>query len=73
MSEEHVANIYGDPARLIRYRCTIAGIKTEVLDYLVISGRTAAGFTLMTSPARFDAVVAGAVPFSSTLRLPADA
>ena len=70
--DEHVTNIYGDPARLVRYRCTIAGVKLEGLIYLVMNGRNAAEFSLVTTAARFDAVMASEMPFISTLTVPAD-
>jgi hypothetical protein len=70
--DEHLTNTYGDPARLVMYRCTIAGATTESLDYLMVDCRIAAEFTVMTSPARFDKVVAEAMPFISTLTVPAD-
>jgi hypothetical protein len=70
--DEHVTNIYGDPARLVRYHCTINGIKLEGLIYLVMNGRNAAEFSLVTTAARFDAVMASEMPFISTLTVPAD-
>lgn len=72
VSDDHVTTTYGDPARMIRFRCTVAGATTESLDYLMVDGRTAAEFTVWTSPARFDKVVAEAMPFISTLTVPAD-